>query len=776
MFKITLILFIISIDLFAMKAKVKQFNGDIVKVKAMFKSRMYGNGLEIKRKIKADYITNITVKANKQIILNLATTPNFSRNPLIKFTFKNYMKAEYLIFYITYNNGNQKEKSYKIYKKREDYAKREKDLKVKETVYKIEKDYRISNPKVFEKITINQAIKNLYGSKKPISGHIFIKVPKVARNGGLIPIEVKSDIDLESFSLFTDENVYPLIALVEFGKNKINNFKFSFKSKQGCVTLVAVGKGKDGKLYQETIISGINQFCDDYTKENCNDKKSKLAKTICLDWSLSKIDKKLTQYYEKLMLENILITSRKELLLQDNWKASRENECPSLDITCLLNYYNNRLIKLEKTYTKIYLPKPKKKRDYNPRDELDKLLAEGKIRVLTEDDLKRWAMLKKINYDKALKSPENMIPPVSEDYPSKSFRPKHTHNGYMVLEKITLPDRLNGGNLATFFIKEGVPYPDGDIGHSSIYEFDTMSSYGHFSLRERNIFPKWMKKKLKEDKQNICKFKNIKFDKNLKVFAGGGGNGKNTHYNIDNSNKGADLFDVVVNSPQDSVALFLWSQGPSIWNIKWTKGTKIEAVFATGTHSQIITGLPNSVPVKISTSSTNSGYCFIPYRGHNTLGKINILSEKIFNKKITMVYPIKNGNLFIGKKIHSDTKLYTSKEISLESFYNKSLPRAGQAGIDDYIKEGKIRLAKDADYDEFERITGQKARRHRTYIILDKISIPSDLYGGHSVTFYIKGNVPYPDGKLGHSTLWDFHNMMYHGVVSRHKIKKSEVM
>ena len=136
-----------------------------------------------------------------------------------------------------------------------------------------------------------------------------------------------------------------------------------------------------------------------------------------------------------------------------------------------------------------------------------------------------------------------------------------------------------------------------------------------------------------------------------------------------------------------------------------------------------------------------------------------------------MVYPIKNGNLFIGDKTHPDTKLYTSKEVSPESFYNKSLPRAGQDGIDDYIKEGKIRIAKDADYDEFERITGKKGHRRSTYIILDKITIPSNLYGGHSVTFYIKDNIPYPDGRLGHSTLWDFHNMKHQGVLGTTKIK-----
>ena len=45
---------------------------------------------------------------------------------------------------------------------------------------------------------------------------------------------------------------------------------------------------------------------------------------------------------------------------------------------------------------------------------------------------------------------------------------------------------------------------------------------------------------------------------------------------------------------------------PTIYNIKWTEGTDIMAVVATGYYRQAVAGLPDETPVLISTHSNRA--------------------------------------------------------------------------------------------------------------------------------------------------------------------------
>jgi hypothetical protein len=47
-----------------------------------------------------------------------------------------------------------------------------------------------------------------------------------------------------------------------------------------------------------------------------------------------------------------------------------------------------------------------------------------------------------------------------------------------VLKAYTLPAGLYGANSATFFVPKGVPRPTGKLGHSTLYDFNTMSCAG----------------------------------------------------------------------------------------------------------------------------------------------------------------------------------------------------------------------------------------------------------------------------------------------------------
>lgn len=104
---------------------------------------------------------------------------------------------------------------------------------------------------------------------------------------------------------------------------------------------------------------------------------------------------------------------------------------------------------------------------------LDDLVRRGLIRKLTHQDTERWIRLKtdlsEIGRGRPSRSPE---------IPSLMFEPEYIYNGYVILEKITIPAKLYGADAATFFLQKGVPYPKGELGHSTLYDFNTMSCTG----------------------------------------------------------------------------------------------------------------------------------------------------------------------------------------------------------------------------------------------------------------------------------------------------------
>lgn len=188
---------------------------------------------------------------------------------------------------------------------------------------------------------------------------------------------------------------------------------------------------------------------------------------------------------------------------------------------------------------------------------------------------------------------------------------------------------------------------------------------GSINLNSLLVDMKKMKKaakeiltKIKKDKRYIQSYSNNfkkEFPKDMVVYAGGAYEGRESNVQIDSSGDQATIFEVIVNSPKKPVALILAAYKPSIWNIKWTKGTKIEAVYATGYHKQIVLGVPNSIPIKNNTheNRSKSGYFYL---SDSTLKKLNPLSQRVFSKNVKLAYLAKkDGKIHFGKPIASNT-------------------------------------------------------------------------------------------------------------------------
>jgi sulfur-oxidizing protein SoxY len=118
-------------------------------------------------------------------------------------------------------------------------------------------NFRKAKPKAWEAEKSAQAIKEMFGATPTESDKIKLNAPKLAENGGSIPITIKSDLDVETVAFFQDAN--PRSATIVFSVPEGQKVDYSFRVKMRQTAFVtAVIKTRDGKLYstkQEVEVS-----------------------------------------------------------------------------------------------------------------------------------------------------------------------------------------------------------------------------------------------------------------------------------------------------------------------------------------------------------------------------------------------------------------------------------------------------------------------------------------------------------------------------------------
>lgn len=102
---------------------------------------------------------------------------------------------------------------------------------------------------------------------------------------------------------------------------------------------------------------------------------------------------------------------------------------------------------------------------------LEDAVRKGLLRKATPADAEAWADTVAQN------SPKRDLPPVAGQGIPKPHKPP-IYNAYVVLKPFTYPSGLYGGNSATFLIPKGVSKPNGNPGHSAVYDFNTLNCKG----------------------------------------------------------------------------------------------------------------------------------------------------------------------------------------------------------------------------------------------------------------------------------------------------------
>lgn len=109
-------------------------------------------------------------------------------------------------------------------------------------------DFRKEKPAAWEAHTVDDAIAALFGAKATDSKKIKIKAPKIASNGGSIPVGIKTKLDAKTVALFQDANPESAVAVWTVGEHSIVDYGCKIKmAKTGSITVVV--ETNDGKLY-----------------------------------------------------------------------------------------------------------------------------------------------------------------------------------------------------------------------------------------------------------------------------------------------------------------------------------------------------------------------------------------------------------------------------------------------------------------------------------------------------------------------------------------------
>ena len=113
-------------------------------------------------------------------------------------------------------------------------------------------DYRAEKPDTWTAHDVPTAIKALYGEITPADAEIKLKAPKVASNGGAIPVSVKTDIPAKSIAIFQDANPEATVVVWTVTEDMVEDFALKIKMKKSG-TITAIVEGKDGKFYSKKL-------------------------------------------------------------------------------------------------------------------------------------------------------------------------------------------------------------------------------------------------------------------------------------------------------------------------------------------------------------------------------------------------------------------------------------------------------------------------------------------------------------------------------------------
>lgn len=249
------------------------------------------------------------------------------------------------------------------------------------------------------------------------------------------------------------------------------------------------------------------------------------------------------------------------------------------------------------------------------------------------------------------------------------------------------------------------------------------------------------------------------------VVAAGAHAGHELDFTIDDTNERASRFDVLVHQPGRNVVLVLGAYSPAIWNIKWSRDTRIAGVWVSGSRAAKITGLEADTPLLLSSRGSHGPCPYFYFEGGDSRSMEQQVAS-VLPRGVDKVIQAIDGRVYVG---HTEqTPYYVQGEVrAIDDFRDRELPLAGRKGLEQLMMAGKIRRATMGDMNDYHVARSgpasvssvapefRKMLQPKTYVILGPMIYPPALNGQDAVTFILPKGVPMPRGNRGQSTLLD---------------------
>lgn len=152
----------------------------------------------------------------------------------------------------------------------------------------------------------------------------------------------------------------------------------------------------------------------------------------------------------------------------------------------------------------------------------------------------------------------------------------------------------------------------------------------------------------------------------------------------------------------------LGSHEPTIWNLKYTKNTNINAILVSWYYKQIIHWISKNIPV-INSSYDNKWDCGYFFLAEDWIKDLEEISQNLFNKWVDQKYYANEWFLQIGQIVESSELLISDSNSTLESYFIPLTPKSGHEWIQDALNNWQLRYATFKDAREYH----EAHERHR---------------------------------------------------------------
>lgn len=240
--------------------------------------------------------------------------------------------------------------------------------------------------------------------------------------------------------------------------------------------------------------------------------------------------------------------------------------------------------------------------------------------------------------------------------------------------------------------------------------------------------------------------------------------------------------DVVVNVPDHPVVLVLTAYDPTVWRVGLTAKTKLVGVVVSGYHGQALLGVPKRIPHVVSSHEARGAFDpFHACRASPELLAMNRSVKRLVGQEIDhFEFRPTRGVFNVGKAPKNPADVIYSDELRVTDFADQPKPGVpvqpggapkpapiGQDGIDQLVKDGKLRLATPEEINAWIDKASEKYRRFNpelrvepsivmrwTYVVQGPLTLPDGLTGAHKRDFIVPEGTSAPDGKQGHCTFF----------------------